>query len=256
MRTLHLGPEELLVAAKIAVQHDDTAAEVATRHRRRRGPHPRGRPDRPRHLPGARHLQRGGRRQGRRPRGRPRAARPARRARPPATARPRVRVPSDRLACRSCQRTVRHRPTACTRAADCRADWGSPRPIRCRFVTEPDVAADGGRAVRTADRPRERGPPTDCAARTRACLCPLRAPLCPPPRRPAVPTLDPTPRSSSHDDCRQPTGLQGRRPLPGRLRPQGDHPRRARDARPDVDPQGVRRRPAAGRRPRSPAPCT
>lgn len=29
MRTLHLGPEELLVAAKIAVQHDDTAAEIA-----------------------------------------------------------------------------------------------------------------------------------------------------------------------------------------------------------------------------------
>jgi len=30
MRTLHLGPEELLVAAKIAVRHDDTAAQVAT----------------------------------------------------------------------------------------------------------------------------------------------------------------------------------------------------------------------------------
>ncbi|MEU6475920.1 cation diffusion facilitator family transporter [Streptomyces sp. NPDC047017] len=30
MRTLHLGPEELLVAAKIAVRHDDTAAEIAT----------------------------------------------------------------------------------------------------------------------------------------------------------------------------------------------------------------------------------
>nr|WP_285563223.1 cation diffusion facilitator family transporter [Streptomyces hygroscopicus] len=29
MRTLHLGPEELLVAAKIAVRHDDTAVEVA-----------------------------------------------------------------------------------------------------------------------------------------------------------------------------------------------------------------------------------
>jgi cation diffusion facilitator family transporter len=29
MRTLHLGPEELLVAAKIAVGHDDTAAEIA-----------------------------------------------------------------------------------------------------------------------------------------------------------------------------------------------------------------------------------
>ncbi|NGO48134.1 cation diffusion facilitator family transporter [Streptomyces ureilyticus] len=29
MRTLHLGPEELLIAAKIAVQHDDTATEIA-----------------------------------------------------------------------------------------------------------------------------------------------------------------------------------------------------------------------------------
>jgi divalent metal cation (Fe/Co/Zn/Cd) transporter len=29
MRTQHLGPEELLVAAKIAVRHDDTAAAVA-----------------------------------------------------------------------------------------------------------------------------------------------------------------------------------------------------------------------------------
>jgi cation diffusion facilitator family transporter len=29
LRTLHLGPDELLVAAKIAVEHDDTAAEVA-----------------------------------------------------------------------------------------------------------------------------------------------------------------------------------------------------------------------------------
>lgn len=29
MRTLHIGPEELLVAAKIAVRHDDTATEIA-----------------------------------------------------------------------------------------------------------------------------------------------------------------------------------------------------------------------------------
>jgi divalent metal cation (Fe/Co/Zn/Cd) transporter len=29
MRTVHLGPEELLVAVKIAVRHDDTAATVA-----------------------------------------------------------------------------------------------------------------------------------------------------------------------------------------------------------------------------------
>jgi divalent metal cation (Fe/Co/Zn/Cd) transporter len=29
LRTLHLGPDELLVAAKIAVEHDNTAAEIA-----------------------------------------------------------------------------------------------------------------------------------------------------------------------------------------------------------------------------------
>jgi divalent metal cation (Fe/Co/Zn/Cd) transporter len=29
MRTQHLGPEELLVGAKIAVRHDETAAAVA-----------------------------------------------------------------------------------------------------------------------------------------------------------------------------------------------------------------------------------
>ena len=29
MRTVHLGPEELLVAVKVAVHHDDTAAAVA-----------------------------------------------------------------------------------------------------------------------------------------------------------------------------------------------------------------------------------
>lgn len=37
---------------------------------------------------------------------------------------------------------------------------------------QPDVAADGGRSARCAVRPRERGPPTDCAA-TRGQLCPL-----------------------------------------------------------------------------------
>ena len=39
--------------------------------------------------------------------------------------------------------------------------------------------------------------------------------------------------------------LQGRRPVSCRVRPQGDHARRARDARPDVDPPRVRRCPAA-----------
>src|SRR5215218_1029146 len=43
-------------------------------------------------------------------------------------------------------------------------------------------------------------------------------------------------------------GLQGRRYRPRRFRPQGDLPRRGRDARPDADPRGVRRRAAAERR--------
>ena len=43
--------------------------------------------------------------------------------------------------------------------------------------------------------------------------------------------------------------LQGRGHLAGRVRPQGDPPRRARDARPDGDARGVRRGPAARRRP-------
>ena len=29
MKTLHLGPDEVLVAAKIAVRHDETAASIA-----------------------------------------------------------------------------------------------------------------------------------------------------------------------------------------------------------------------------------
>ncbi len=44
-------------------------------------------------------------------------------------------------------------------------------------------------------------------------------------------------------------GLQGRRPQPGRVRPQGDPARRARDARPDGNAGAVRAEQAAGRRP-------
>src|SRR5690349_15866316 len=43
---------------------------------------------------------------------------------------------------------------------------------------------------------------------------------------------------ASYDDCPDPfrsDPVQGRRHLPGRVGPQGDHDRRARDARPDVD---------------------
>ena len=139
-----------------------------------------------------------------------------------------------------------HRPPVVR--PDVRRRAGARWAHRCSLVTEPDVAADGGRAVPHADRPRERGPPTDCAARAGAFLCPRR--------RSAMSAAAQTSRSTSppeeqltNDDCRQRPGLQGRRSLPGRVRPQGDHPRRARDARPDVDPQGVRRHPAAGRRP-------
>ena len=38
MKTLHLGPDEVLVAAKIAVQRGDTAEEHRAVHRRRRAP--------------------------------------------------------------------------------------------------------------------------------------------------------------------------------------------------------------------------
>ena len=60
MRTLHLGPEELLVAAKIArPPRRHGAADVAASDRRRRARDPRGRADRPGDLPRARHLRRG-----------------------------------------------------------------------------------------------------------------------------------------------------------------------------------------------------
>ena len=58
MKTLHLGPEELLVAAKIAVGPQRDAADVARRHRRRRDAGARGGADRPGDLPGAGHRPR------------------------------------------------------------------------------------------------------------------------------------------------------------------------------------------------------
>ena len=65
LRTLHVGPETLLVAAKIGVLHDDTRGERRGRHRRRRAPDPRGGPDRRADLPGTRHLPGGPGRPGR-----------------------------------------------------------------------------------------------------------------------------------------------------------------------------------------------
>ena len=53
LRTMHLGPEELLVAAKIAPSPELDVAGVARRDRRSRAAGPRRRPDRPRDLPRA-----------------------------------------------------------------------------------------------------------------------------------------------------------------------------------------------------------
>ena len=69
MKTLHLGPDELLVAAKIAVAATDERDRGGPHHRRGRGTGPRGGAGRPDHLPRARH------------RPRPRPARPRRAAR-------------------------------------------------------------------------------------------------------------------------------------------------------------------------------
>ena len=54
------------------------------------------------------------------------------------------------------------------------------------------------------------------------------------------------PKEQQHDFT---PPLQGGRPLPGRVRPQGDRAGRARDARPHGHAGRVRRQPAPGRRP-------
>ena len=59
MKTLHLGPEEILVAAKIAVSATATASRGGRDHRPRRDRDPGGRADGHRALPRAGHLQRG-----------------------------------------------------------------------------------------------------------------------------------------------------------------------------------------------------
>ena len=59
MRTLHLGPEELLVAAKIAVPPGTSARRCGRGDQRRRAPGPRGRAGGPRDLPRAGHRPRG-----------------------------------------------------------------------------------------------------------------------------------------------------------------------------------------------------
>ena len=80
MRTQHLGPDELLVAAKIAVAARRHGGRGRPGHRRRRGAGPRRRADRPGDLPRARHpppVHRAG--------GRPGGDRPGRVRCPPAT---------------------------------------------------------------------------------------------------------------------------------------------------------------------------
>ena len=58
MKTLYLGPDELLVAAKVAFAEDDQAGGCRARDQRGRGRDPRGRAGRARHLHRARRLRR------------------------------------------------------------------------------------------------------------------------------------------------------------------------------------------------------
>ena len=58
MKTLHLGPEEILVAAKIAVGTSASAGEVADIINRAEDQHPHRRADGHRALPRTRHLRR------------------------------------------------------------------------------------------------------------------------------------------------------------------------------------------------------
>ena len=96
LRTVHIGPDSVLVTAKVAVREERLRRPAHGGHQRRRGAGARGRPHREDHLPGAGHLPAG---QGR-PHGpldpfRPAQPlkRPARRQRPPETRQPREPLP-------------------------------------------------------------------------------------------------------------------------------------------------------------------
>ena len=56
MRTMHLGPDELLLGAKIAIGSRDEGADIAATIRRRRSPRPSSRADRQGHLSRTGHL--------------------------------------------------------------------------------------------------------------------------------------------------------------------------------------------------------
>ena len=123
--------------------------------------------------------------------------------------------------------------SACARCASCCSEH-RPRPRRRR--ASPSACAPRpscGPPSTPGSRPRpqrpETCPPTTgCASSRRSTQRLLRRG-----RRhdPEDPTRLETMTTAVTDRDR----LQGRRPLPGRLRPQGDPPRRARDARPDGD---------------------
>ena len=88
-------------------------------------------------------------------------------------------------------------------------------------------------------RPSRSAPPT--FRRPTGCASSRRSTSACSPRWRTAPHPHPGDRMTAYHDAR----LQGRRHRPGRLWPQGDPARRARDARPDVDARRVRRRAAA-----------
>ena len=129
-------------------------------------------------------------------------------------------------------------------AVDARGRAG-PAAVPGRLPELP--AATPGRACSRASSPRP-SYPGDGTSPAEASACSLSDRRVPAARaRPAGPWSDMTASTGTRALTRR--RLQGRRPLPGRLRPQGDPARRARDARPDLPARGVRRRAAARRSP-------
>ena len=97
---------------------------------------------------------------------------------------------------------------------------------------------------RRADRQGQRAPARFCTRVPRPGARALSRRSCAPIVEALQHDPDPVPRDLRHRDR-----LQGRRPHPRRLRPQGDPARRARDAGPHGPARRVRRQPAPGGRP-------
>ena len=230
MKTLHLGPEELLVAAKIAVAPDDSATEVAPSDRRRRGAGS-GRPSRSRGSSTSSPTS---------------TASTRRPARDP-TATPRRRPPDLRE--RSRRAGVARPRSACLQRSRSFGIAAARGRIGAGVSASLMGGPEGPRRARSASRTpyatsSDVGAPVGAGRRQ----MPAQRPGRPPTRSPV--------RSNPNEHHPEAWRLQGRRPVAGRVRPQRDPPRRARDARPDGAARGVRRAASRSTARASPARCT